>query len=106
LDDTLRRGIPVPYIPRPLDTTKIQLDKNLAELVEILAENAHETWASQRMRAGWRFGPHRNDEKKEHPCLVPYEELSEAQKEYDRKAVSETIKALMLLGYHVTKGPR
>jgi hypothetical protein len=93
----------VSYKPKPLDTTKIQLNEDLQGLLELLAKNAHDNWASQRIREGWSYGSNRNSHKKEHPCLVPYEQLSEVQKEYDRRAAGETIKALLMLGYHITK---
>jgi hypothetical protein len=60
-------------------------------LTELLAKNAHENWARQRMEEGWRWGPRRDDEHKLHPSLVPYEQLSESEKEYDRKTAMETI---------------
>jgi hypothetical protein len=55
------------------------------------------------MAEGWRYGPERNDERKEHPCLVPYNELSESEKEYDRKTAIETLKAIGLLGFKIVK---
>ncbi len=41
---------------------------------------------------------------KEHPCLVPYEELPESEKEYDRNAALQTLKAIVALGYGIKKG--
>ena len=71
------------YKPKPLDTSRVRLDGTLAELTERLSENTHEIWAQQRVSEGWHYGPHRNDETKEHPCLVPYDELPEIEREYD-----------------------
>jgi hypothetical protein len=75
-------------------------------LTEQLAKNAHDTWAAQRISEGWRLGPHRDDRKKEHPGLVPYEELSESEKEYDRRVALESLKAVLALGYRIEKEPR
>ena len=91
------------YEPKPIDTSNIVLDRGLAGLTELLARNAHENWAKQRMTEGWRYGPKRDDQKKEHPCLVPYEQLPESEKEYDRKTAMETIKTIQALGYRIVK---
>jgi hypothetical protein len=91
------------YRPQPLRTDHIRLDRSLLELVELLAENAHDIWAQQRLAEGWSFGPERCDESKRHPCLVPYSELPESEKEYDRKAVLGTVRAVLALGFAITK---
>ena len=91
------------YIPKPIDTSKIQLDADVLELTERLAENAHDVWARQRMAEDWRYGAKRDDANKTHPCLVPYDELPESEKEYDRKTAMESIKAIMALGYRISK---
>lgn len=52
-------------------------------------EGSHSLWSEEKVRAGWRFGPVKDVEKKEHPCLVPYAELPQEQrvKDYLFKAV-------------------
>jgi ryanodine receptor 2 len=92
-----------PYIPRPLDTGKIELSAGLRELTELLARNTHEVWAQQRLAEGWRYGATRNDAKKEHPCLVAYEDLPENEKEYDRNTAMETLKVIKSLGFRIEK---
>lgn len=89
------------YTPHPLDTTGVQLPDSLAALLEKLAENAHEVWSAARIADGWRYGPARDDKAKTHPCLLPYDQLPESEKEYDRKAAGETLKAILLLGYTI-----
>jgi len=91
------------YIPQPLDTGGIELTPELMELIERIAAHVHETWAAGRIADGWQYGKIRNDERKEHPCLVPYLELPEIEKEYDRKTAIETLKAAGMLGFRVTK---
>jgi hypothetical protein len=81
----------------------VSLDPGLEELLEKLASNNHDHWALQRMADGWRLGPERNDSLKTHPGLIPYEELSESEKEYDRLSVLETLKAIAALGYKIEK---
>lgn len=90
------------YTPNPIDTSEVELSDDMLELVERLAENAHENWAEQRMKDGWKYGEHRNDEKKQHPCLVPYCLLSNEEQEYDRITAVETIKVLLSMGYKIT----
>ena len=91
------------YEPKPIDTSDVVLDDDVRELSELLAENTHEVWAQQRIRDGWIYGEVRNDEKKEHPCLVPYSELSDSEKEYDRNTSLQTLKLIIKLGYRIAK---
>jgi hypothetical protein len=99
-----RRGKPSMYVPKPIDTSEVDLTTDLLKLTELLAENVHDIWAAQRMAEGWALGSERNDAAKEHPCLVPYEELPEIEKEYDRKTAMKTLKAILALGYRIEKG--
>ncbi|HEX8137972.1 MAG TPA: TRAFs-binding domain-containing protein [Pyrinomonadaceae bacterium] len=89
------------YKPQPLDTERVTLPPEIIELTEQLARNAHENWARKRLADGWRYGPRRDDARKEHPGLVPYDELSEEEKQYDRTTALETLKAILLLGYRL-----
>lgn len=91
------------YTPKPIDTSHIDLSPDLSELVELLAQNNHDHWAQKRLDEGWRHGLKRNDLGKEHPDLVPYDELPESEKEYDRKTVVEAIKAIIALGYEIRR---
>ena len=89
------------YTPIPISTEGIALPPELNELVEQLAKNLHDHWASQRIETGWTYGPQRNDDLKTHPDLVPYESLPEGEKEYDRTSVIETVKVIQTLGYQI-----
>jgi len=91
------------YVPQPLDTSKIELPEDILELREKLAENIHEVWSQQRIKEGWTYGNERNDQKKHHPGLVPYNQLSESEKQYDRNTAMETLKTILLLGYTIQK---
>lgn len=92
------------YKPAPRDTSGVRLPRAVAELTELLAKNAHENWARKRIAEGWRHGPRRDDAKKEHPSLVPYEQLPDSEKEYDRATAMETVKTILALGYRIEKG--
>lgn len=92
------------YSPKPLDTSDVVLDKTLLELTEKIAENVHNVWARGRIESGWTYGQVRNDELKQTPCLVPYDALTEEEKEYDRQTAMETIKFIVKSGYTIQKG--
>jgi len=89
------------YTPNPLDTSAIKLSADLLQLTELLAKNTHDIWAAQRIAEGWKYGATRNDENKEHPCLVSYEDLSENEKEYDRNTSVETLKVIQKIGFKI-----
>ena len=91
------------YTPRPVNTDNIELSEDLKALGEILAENVHEVWAEGRIKAGWTYGETRDDEKKQTPCLVPYGDLPESEKEFDRNTAYGTLKLLVALGYKIVK---
>ncbi len=91
------------YIPKPIDLSDVELTEDLHELREAIAENAHEIWAENRQREGWTYGPQRNDQLKQTPDMVPYAQLPEGEKEYDRDMAMKTIKLLKKLGYDLIK---
>ena len=91
------------YKPKPKDTSAVVLPKELIALTEEIAENVHENWAVGRIAEGWNYGEKRDDVKKETPCLVPYSELSDSEKEYDRRTAMETLKLIIALGYKIEK---
>lgn len=91
------------YQPKPIDTSDIRIPEELLPLVEKIAKNVHEVWALARLQEGWVYGEKRDDEKKITPCLIPYEELPEIEKEYDRRTAMATIKLAIKLGFKIEK---
>ena len=91
------------YVPQPMDTSDIQLPEELNVLIEQMAKNVHEVWAQSRIKQGWRYGNERSDALKQHPCLIPYEELPEVEKSYDRDTALETLKLISKLGFKIIK---
>lgn len=89
------------YVPAPIDTSHIRLAPDILALSELLAKNTHEVWARERINQGWTWGPVRDDAKKEHPCLIPYEQLPESEKEYDRNTAMEALKVILALGHQI-----
>lgn len=90
------------YTPSPAKLN-VELPADLLELSEMIAKNVHEVWAQSRIEEGWTYGPVRDDTKRQTPCLVPYEDLPESEKAYDRNTAMETIKLIISLGYDVVK---
>ena len=89
------------YQPKPIDTGDIRLTEDLGSLCEKLARNVQEVWAQGRIREGWIYGEHRDDATKQTPCLVPYDDLPESEKEYDRNTAMETVRLILKLGYRI-----
>ena len=89
------------YIPRPIDLSDVELSEELNELREAIAENAHDVWAAERQAQGWTYGPQRDDQKKQTPCMVPYSQLPEREKLFDREMAMNTLKLLCKLGYDI-----
>ncbi len=91
------------YTPQPIDTNDVVLPEELNDLAELIAKNVHEVWSAGRMKDGWTYGQERNDAEMKHPCLVPYEELTESEKEYDRNTSIETLKLIVKLGFRIVR---
>lgn len=87
------------YRPAPVDTSDIELSPELMALSEVLARNVHDLWAEARSKDGWSYGEVRDDDRKTHPGLVPYENLSESEKDYDRNTSIQTLKLILKLGF-------
>lgn len=91
------------YKPKPVDTSDIMLPKELEALIEEMSRNTHDVWAEGRIAEGWTYGPERDDVKKTHPCLVPYNDLPDTEKDYDRNTSVETLKLILKLGFKISK---
>jgi hypothetical protein len=91
------------YKPEPIDTSHISVTPELSALIEKLARNTHAVWAEKRMQDGWSYGTERNDAKKKHPDMLPYEDLTEGEKSYDREVVTQVVKVILALGYGIVK---
>ena len=91
------------YEPSPITLADVELSDDLTELQEAIAENAHEIWAKARTDQGWTYGPERNDPKKETPDMVPYCNLPESEKLYDREMAMQTLKLVKKLGFEIHK---
>ena len=91
------------YTPTPVETTNIQLPEELMALAEAISKNVHEVWAQNRINEGWTYGPVRDDQKRQTPCLVPYDQLPEEEKAYDRNTAFGTLKFIVSQGFEIHK---
>lgn len=99
----MSRTMKINYVPQPMDTSDVQLPEELNVLIEQMSKNVHEVWAQNRLDQGWTYGEERSDALKTHPCLVPYDELPEVEKAYDRDTALETLKLITKLGFKISK---
>lgn len=91
------------YNPNPIDTSDVILPEELLALTEKIAKNVHDVFAKSRFDEGWVYGEYRDDAKKTNPTLVPYEELADSEKDYDRNTAIETLKLIVKMGYSIKK---
>lgn len=91
------------YIPKPVDTSGVILSEEIMQVAEMLSQNTHEVWSTGKLAEGWTYGEVLDAQNKKHPCLVPYEQLTEAEKDYDRNTSLETIKALYAMGFEIKR---
>ncbi|XP_020570403.2 ryanodine receptor 3 isoform X4 [Oryzias latipes] len=91
------------FIPTPVDTSQIVLPPHLENIRDKLAENIHELWGMNKIELGWTYGKVRDDNKRQHPCLVDFPKLPETERNYNLQMSSETLKTLLALGCHVAQ---
>ncbi|XP_037397585.1 ryanodine receptor 3-like isoform X3 [Pygocentrus nattereri] len=91
------------FIPTPVDTSQIVMPPHLEKVRDRLAENIHELWAMNKIELGWSYGKIRDDNKRQHPCLVDFSKLPETERNYNLQMSTETLKTLLALGCHVVQ---
>lgn len=91
------------YIPHPIDLSGVSIDEDLMELKEAMAENSHEVWAQRRADDGWTYGRERDDQAKRHPDMLPYADLPESEKDYNRDNAIKTILLVKKLGFDIRR---
>ena len=91
------------YNPKPIDTSNVLLSDELLKLTEEIAENVHDVWAQGRISEGWSYGNERDLVNMKDPRLVPYDDLPDSEKEYDRNTALETIKFIVMKGCEIRK---
>ena len=95
---------PKTYQPQLQDLSDTQLPEDLTALREVLAQHAHDVWANERQSEGWTYGLKRDDHLLQTPDMLPYDELPETERDYDRKMATDILKLLISKGYRIEKG--
>ncbi|XP_057715474.1 ryanodine receptor 3-like isoform X8 [Corythoichthys intestinalis] len=91
------------FIPTPVETSQIVMPPHLEKVRDTLAENIHEMWGMNKIELGWSYGKIRDDNKRQHPCLVDFSKLPETEKNYNLQMSTETLKTLLALGCRVVQ---
>ena len=73
------------------------------EQCDQLSQKEHERWMEERKRQGWTYAPVRDNAKKLHPSLIPYQQLAETEKKKDRDVVRSIPKLIEKAGFRVRK---
>ncbi len=73
------------------------------ETLDRLAEAAHVVWMEGKIRDRWKYGEVTDKDRKIHNCLIPYDELSEDDKESDRDLVRGIPRILATAGYKMVR---
>lgn len=62
-------------------------------------EDSHENWRREKLATGWTWGPIKDAERRQHPCMVPYEDLPAAQRAKDMvfSAIAKSLRPLTIL---------
>lgn len=73
------------------------------EQLEMLSRREHDRWMAERQRHGWTYGDPRDDARKHHPSVVPWESLSEAEKQKDRDTVNNIPLLISKAGFQIRR---
>jgi hypothetical protein len=82
---------------------KKRIKQFLPDEIEYLAEMEHERWTKEKMDNGWQYGKIKDDDHKLHPCLTPWSNLAEEEREKDRILVKRIPQILANVGYEVVR---
>ncbi|KAK3736855.1 hypothetical protein RRG08_000604 [Elysia crispata] len=87
------------YNPRPVDTSRINLNQPVESAVNKYAEHFHDCWAVKKIEQGWQFGNTYDDDRKIHPLLKPYHLLDERTKLRYMEPARESLRAMLAWGW-------
>ena len=96
----MRRSVPIVARDWKDESVKNNDDDVISEVV---AAAVHETWMQGRLKQGWKYGSERNDALKTNPCIIPYADLPESEKAYDRETARTVVRVLREQGYLIVR---
>jgi len=91
------------YEVHKVKNRKINLIKFSKKEIEIMAEMEHGRWNAERLLAGWKWGEKKDIDKKINPCLVSWQKLPDATKQWDRDMVKDIPRILAELGLEIRR---
>ena len=94
---------PLGYVIEHKTNNKPSIKEFTEGQTNFLAKVEHDRWMKEKIDDGWVYAPVRDNRKKHHNCLVPWEELSPAEQTKDIDAVNKIIPELDSIGYGVYK---
>ena len=83
------------------ESSAVTVEEFDAETVLLLAENEHIRWMQEKLANGWVYAPVRDNGKKHHPLLVPYEQLPPEEQQKDINVVKNIIPLLKSIGLRI-----
>ncbi|KAG6954114.1 hypothetical protein JG688_00012516 [Phytophthora aleatoria] len=95
---TYRRPPKLKTRSAPFPVDHVQLSWDVMILIDLLAENSHEVWATEYAAKGWRLGAKFDEDAKTHPSLKSYMLLDELDKTLTRESVTSVLKSCIYLG--------
>lgn len=69
------------------DMTALELASKQPKILADLSEIEHRRWMAERFMDGWRYGPQRDNSRKIHHLLIPYDQLSDEEKQKDKDMI-------------------
>lgn len=96
----MRRSVPIVARNWKDESVKNNDDDVISEVVAVAV---HETWMQGRLKQGWKYGSERNDALKTNPCIIPYADLPESEKAYDRETARTVVRVLREQGYLIVR---
>lgn len=90
----------------PVETDRLAVEKFSTEELELLARMEHARWVAERLIANWTFAKEKSILRRENPNLVPWEDLKDNVREYDRDAVLHIPELLRAAGKKVCRRGR
>lgn len=104
-DDIAHKLNAVGYTVRKARSDTVTRVQFTPDEVEIMAELEHGRWNVERLLDGWKLDPIKDEEKKLSPWIIPYSELPEHMKEYDRDAARNIPRLLAEVGMEIVRMP-
>ncbi|KAI0981288.1 hypothetical protein GJ496_001976 [Pomphorhynchus laevis] len=89
------------YKPQPLDISVVSISNKFDNLIDSLAENAHNNWVADRVSQGWTYSTKEDEYNKRSPYLLPFDSVNENIRDLNRRAAQDLVRSIYALGYYL-----